>query len=113
LRAKRVSDEDLTLYLSAADCTVFNYPSLLTSGSAVLARSAGLPILFPNWLRTVDLGEPSARVFRFDRLDKVFAELLHRTVNLSRDYAAAADWRSATCWEVVAARPAKAYRSIL
>jgi beta-1,4-mannosyltransferase len=113
LRAKRVSDEELALYLSAADCALFNYPSLLTSGSAVLARSAGLPILFPTWLHTVDLGEPSPRVFRFDQLDKLFAELLHRAVDLSRDYASAADWRSATRWEVVATKTAEAYRSLL
>ena len=110
LRAKRVSDEDLALYLAAADCALFNYPSLLTSGSAVLARSAGLPILFPSWLPTVDLGEPSPRVFRFDQLDKIFAELLYRAVDLSRDYASAADWRSAIRWEVVAAKTVEAYR---
>jgi beta-1,4-mannosyltransferase len=113
LRAKRVSDDDLASYLSAADCALFNYPSLLTSGSAALARSAGLPILFPSRLHTVDLGEPSPRVFRFDRIDDVFAELLHRAVGLSRDYASAADWRSATRWEVVAAKTLAAYRSIL
>jgi glycosyltransferase involved in cell wall biosynthesis len=113
LRAKRVSDEQLALYLSAADCAVFNYPSLLTSGSAVLARSAGLPILFPSWLRTVDLGEPAPRVFRFDKLDKVFTELLHHAVDLSRDSASAADWRTATRWEAVATKTVQAYRSVL
>ena len=113
LRAKRASDKQLALYLSAADCAIFNYPSLLTSGSAVLARSAGLPILFPRWLRTVDLGEPSPRVLRFDKLDKVFAELLHHAVDLSRDSASAADWRTATRWEVVANKTVQAYRRVL
>jgi glycosyltransferase involved in cell wall biosynthesis len=113
LRAKRASDKQLALYLSAADCAIFNYPSLLTSGSAVLARSAGLPILFPRWLRTVDLGEPSPRVYRFDQLDKVFAELLHHAVDLSRDSASAADWRTATQWEVVANKTVQAYRRVL
>jgi beta-1,4-mannosyltransferase len=113
LHLRKVSDEDLVAFLAGSDCTIFNYQKLLTSGSAALARSVGIPLLFPERIQTVDLGEPSPRVFRFKKLDRDFIVQLQRAVQLSVDYESAADWRQNTSWQVVAAKTVAAYHRIL
>ena len=59
-------DEALERWLAAADCVLFHYRAIFTSGAACLARSLGIPILIPRRLDTVDLAEPHRLVFRFD-----------------------------------------------
>ncbi|MEZ5304522.1 MAG: hypothetical protein R3F11_28330 [Verrucomicrobiales bacterium] len=62
LTAKWLSDDELRIWLSAADATIFNYRKILTSGAALALRSYGIPVLLPSGrLNTVDLGEPNAR----------------------------------------------------
>jgi glycosyltransferase involved in cell wall biosynthesis len=104
---------DLRLWLSASDATVFNYRDILTSGAGCLARSFGLPILFPARLDAVDIGEPHASVFRFQSLIEDFPTLLGRAVARGLRYAEAAEWREQTKWSAVAAATAKVYREII
>jgi glycosyltransferase involved in cell wall biosynthesis len=110
LQLRDLSDSELALFLGAADCALFNYPETLTSGSAALARAAGLPVLLPERLSTVDLGEPCERVLRFAELNDQFLDLVEHAVALSSDFASAADWRYATRWSFVARQTGKAYR---
>ena len=110
---RNISDDELATFLGASDCTIFNYQKLLTSGSAALARSVGLPLLFPEWIQTVDLGEPSPRVFRFKKLDQDFLIQLDCATELSADYESAADWRQSTSWQLVAAKTIAAYHTVL
>jgi beta-1,4-mannosyltransferase len=113
LYLRPIPEDELAELLAASDCAVFNYPNLLTSGSAALARSVGLPIIFPDWIKTVDLGEPSVRVFRFSALDDEFLKLLEKAASLSFDYDSGAEWRRATSWQLVAKKTLAAYRSVL
>ena len=107
---KRVDDQELVEWLAAADCTLFNYTSILTSGSACLARSLGVPVVLPGRLDTIDLGEPHPHVFRFhDGSD--FGEVVAEALEAPRDRALADEWRLQTSWENVAAKTNEIYAS--
>lgn len=47
-RLEYVSDQDLSIYLGAADIAVFPYRDILGSGSVMLALSMGLPVIAPQ-----------------------------------------------------------------
>jgi hypothetical protein len=76
LRLEWLPDEQLRLWLSAANAAIFNYRTIFTSGAASLARSWGVPILIPRRLHTVDLAEPNARVHRFESFATDFGAAL-------------------------------------
>jgi hypothetical protein len=109
---KWLDDAALRMWLSASDCSIFNYREIFTSGAAALARSYGLPLLIPNRLASVDLDEPHSHVFRFDALNTDFRAQLERALATPCDYALARDWREKTCWERVAEITASVYRDI-
>ena len=113
LRFGWLEDTALAAWLSAADCVLFNYRTIFTSGAAALARSWGVPILLPSRLTTVALGEPAPTVFRFDRPDTDLAEKLHAALATPSDHAAAAPWRTQTAWPRVAELTAAGYRTAL
>lgn len=108
-----LDDPTLHLYLSAADCTIFNYRQSFSSGAAALARSYGLPIVIPKRLTTVELGEPHYSVFRFEDLSLDFASQLERAVATSYDYQAAQAWRDSTSWDQVADITSRMYLDVL
>jgi beta-1,4-mannosyltransferase len=104
---------DLQLWLSAADATIFNYRDILTSGAACLARSFGLPILFPTRLGAVDIGEPHPSVLRYKSLTDDGPHLLGQAISRGVNYEDAATWRAQTRWECVAAATARVYRNVI
>lgn len=111
--AQWMDDAVLRMWLSAADCVIFNYSSIFTSGAGALARSFGVPSLLPVSASTLDLGEPHAHVHRFESLDTDFRDVLERALAVPCDYAFARDWREQTSWEAVAARTAPVYRRLM
>ena len=96
--------------LCAADCTIFNYRQIFTSGAANLARSWGLPMLIPTRLDTVVLDEPTPFVHRFAAVDSEFESHLRRVLAVQPDFAAAAQWRADTNWDRVAELTLEGYR---
>jgi len=108
-----LDDADLRIWLSASDCSIFNYREIFTSGAAALARSYGLPLLIPRRLTTVDLDESHPHVFRFDALRTDFSAQLERALATPFDYAIAREWRQKTCWQRVAESTALVYRNVL
>jgi glycosyltransferase involved in cell wall biosynthesis len=104
-----LKDPDLHLWLSAVDCSIFNYREIFTSGAASLARSMGVPILIPERLQAADLHEPHPLVFRFDRLETDFNQKLVAALNTDPDFEAARKWREETSWEKVAQITKQAY----
>ena len=108
-----LDDAALRVWLSASDCSIFNYREIFTSGAAALARSYGLPLLIPRRLATADLDEPHPHVFRFDALDTDFRAQLERAIATPCNYAIAHEWRQKTCWERVAEGTALVYRNVL
>jgi beta-1,4-mannosyltransferase len=110
---KWLDDAALRVWLSASNCSIFNYREIFTSGAAALARSYGLPLLIPRRLASADLDEPHPHVFRFDALDTDFRAQLERAIATPFDYAIANEWRQKTCWESVAEGTALVYRNVL
>ncbi len=108
-----LSDDQLRLWLCAADCTVFNYRQIFTSGAANLARSWGLPILLPARLDTVVLDEPSLFVHRFSEFDTDFESALSKALGVTSNFEAAAPWREVRSWDKVAQLTAAGYRLAL
>jgi len=106
------SDSALKRWLAAADCVLFDYQAVFTSGSACLARSLGIPILIPRRLDTVDLGEPHPLVFRFDTLETDFHTALESALSASPDYPSAQPWRQTTAWPRIAEQTARVYQSV-
>lgn len=105
-------DEQLRLWLCAADVTIFNYREIFTSGAANLARSWGLPMLLPTRLDTVTLGEPHPTVHRFADFGE-FGARLKEALQTRPDFAAATDWRKACSWDEVARLTMEGYREAL
>jgi glycosyltransferase involved in cell wall biosynthesis len=105
-------DEQLRLWLSAADAAIFNYREIFTSGAANLARSWGLPMLLPARLDTVVLDEPSPYVHRFAGWAE-FGARLDAAFGIPPDFTAAAAWRAACSWDEVARLTAEGYRRAL
>jgi hypothetical protein len=112
LELRRLAEPELAAWLSAADCVLFNYQTILTSGAACLTRSLGIPLLLPRSATTVDLSEPDERVARFDGLDDRFSKTLSGLCAKSTDFASAAQWRNCCSWDRIAEATAAIYRSV-
>ena len=110
LRFAWLDDEQLGLWLSAADVVLFNYREIFTSGAACLARSRGIPILLPARLHTVDLDEPHRAVVRFESPGSDLLTKLQTLLYTPSSYEAAAPWREATAWPRIAKLTAATYR---
>ena len=82
-----------------ADCMLFNYRQILTSGSASLARSWGIPMALPARLTTVDLMEPCANVVRFADTPEAMLAAVRQAAAAGPMPAAAAHFRAATAWD--------------
>jgi len=108
-----LTDPELALFLSAADCALFNYRTIFTSGAATLARSWGLPLLLPARLDTVDLAEPNPRVFRFEALDAKFLQKLTSALATPASFEAATGWRKQISWPHIAALTTAGYHEAL
>jgi hypothetical protein len=106
-------EDQLRLWLSAADVTIFNYLSIFTSGAANLARSWGLPQLLPTRLDTVVLDEPSPFVHRFRDFGESFGQHLQAALAIRPDYAAGSDWRAACSWDRVAQLTLEGYQKAM
>lgn len=85
LHLEYIPDEDLQIYLNAADAVVLPYRDILTSGSAVLAMSFGRPIVAPNigTIRDV-VEEEGGYLYDADRPDGL-AGALERTLEADPD----------------------------
>jgi beta-1,4-mannosyltransferase len=108
-----LDDATLRAWLSAADCVIFNYRAIFTSGAGALARSFGVPLLLPRNATPVELHEPHKHVHRFGSIETDFRDTLERALAISPDYSAARDWRQKTSWETVAVLTAAVYRRLL
>jgi len=111
LRLEFVKREELRAWLAIADCCLFNYRQILTSGSIHPPRALGIPVLIPTRLTSLDLGEPNLRVFRFRNVDEL-PELLNKAVRIGSDYEAADEWRKEHDWNQIAEQTRDLYRRV-
>ena len=68
LQFRRIQNDELQLYLNAADFVVLPYEQILTSGSAVLAFSFARPIIAPALGGLRDLVQDNVNGFLYDPL---------------------------------------------
>ncbi len=108
-----LDDQTLRTWLSAADCAIFNYTSIFTSGAGALARSFGVPSILPRSAATLDLGEPHMHVVRFESVQTDLRDALECALAIPCDYAQAQDWRRLTSWDAVAACMMPVYRRLI
>ena len=113
LRFTFQTDEEVRLWMSAADCVLINYKQIFTSGVASLARSYGVPVLLPARHATVDLQEPGPSVFRFDRIESDFAQMLEKALACKATYADAEKWRKSIAWEAIAIQTRRVYEEVV
>ena len=111
-RFEWLPDAALHDWLCAADCTIFNYRQIFTSGAANLARSWGLPMLLPARLDTVVLDEPTPFIHRFAAVDSEFESHLRKALAVQPDFAGGTAWRAATNWDRVAELTLEGYRRV-
>lgn len=112
LRLDFVTTEELRQWLAAADCCLFNYEQILTSGSVHPPRSLGIPILVPERLETLELDEPSSRVLRFRSFEEDFHGQLQQSLKIGCNYDSAADWRQTHAWSRIAGQTIELYREL-
>lgn len=110
-----VADEDIQLYMRAADVVVLPFSEILTSGSTILAMSFGRAVVVPDIgcvgdltahdpiqaSLTYDPDEPDGLLRAMERALEVDTEAVGEA---NREYAAELDW------ETVGARTAAVYR---
>jgi glycosyltransferase involved in cell wall biosynthesis len=60
LRAERIADEEIQLYLNAADVMVYPFREVLTSSSVIMAMSFGRPVIVPRMGCLPELVGPDA-----------------------------------------------------
>ncbi len=103
--------DDLARWLSACNVVIFNYQRILVSGAALMARQVGIPILLPERLQTIELGEPVSSVFRFAAMDEEFLPVLEQALGASREPDDA--WLASHSWKNVAAKTIAVYETAL
>jgi hypothetical protein len=108
-----LGENELRVWLSAVDCSIFNYRQIFTSGAAALARSYGIPLLIPSRHTAADLMEPHPHVLRFEALDTNFCGLLEQALATPCSYDLARPWREHTSWQHVADVTFAVYREVL
>ena len=113
LTRELLGESELRVWLSAVDCSIFNYREIFTSGAAALARSYGIPLLIPSRLTAADLMEPHPHVLRFEALDIGFCRLLEQALATPCSYDLARLWREYTNWQHVADVTFAVYREVL
>lgn len=101
---------ELAKWLAACDVAIFNYQKILVSGAALMARQLGIPILLPERLETIELGEPTPGVFRFCELDEKFLPVLEQALIAGRE--PEGSWLANHGWKNVAAKTLEVYQSV-
>ena len=114
LRLELVSDEDLQLFLSAADLVALPYQEVLNSGSALLALSFDRPVLLPSLGAMGELqqlvGEAWVRTYQGDMTSSHLEEALTWALETSRSERVPMDDLN---WEKLAGETLNAYSALL
>ena len=81
LRFERLSDKEVASLLDTADAAVFPFRSVTTSGSVLLALSAGCPVVIPDL--PAFAGVPSACAWRYTGGSEALAQALAEVASTS------------------------------
>lgn len=108
-----VPDDEVQVYLRAADLVVLPYRAILNSGSALLALSFDRPILVPGHGAMTELGRGAGRewvrIYDGELTPAVLQDALTWALETPRDLAAPLRGLS---WETIARQTLAAYRTI-
>lgn len=112
-----VPDPTLALYLCAADAVVLPFRQVTTSGSAVMAMTAGRAVVLPDLAAFADV--PNLACLRYeptspDGLRQAIAEVVERSDDeLTLMGSAGRAAMTAVTWSDAAARTASLYREVI
>jgi glycosyltransferase involved in cell wall biosynthesis len=81
VRLERIPDEEMAVYLEAADFAAFPFRAVTNSSSVLLAQSFALPVLIPELSSLGDVPEETA--LRYDPEGRGLVETLERAARLS------------------------------
>lgn len=95
-----IDDDEIQVFMNAADCGVFPFENVLTSGSVICAMSFGLPIIVPRKGCLVDFVDEGKSGFLYNdksELSEVLAKALHSDLRemarYNRDKIKEYDWK--------------------
>lgn len=108
-----VPDEEVQLYLNAADVMALPYARITTSGSVMLALSFGRPVVAPALDFLVEVVPPSAGVLYAPEASGGLAEALRRACSTSWSSTAILAHTRQYDWRIVGAQMAEVYRAAL
>ena len=114
LRFERLSDKEVASLLDTADAAVFPFRSVTTSGSVLLALSAGCPVVIPDL--PAFAGVPSACAWRYTGGSEALAQALAEVASTSparrtEMAAAALAYADLFSWTASSARDERAIRA--
>lgn len=114
LHLRSVPDDELQIFLGAADLVVLPYERVLNSGAALLALSFGRPVLVPDGPAMADLrdelGADAVRLYRGELEAAHLHAALDRVTPRSDEVVARV--RAAHDWETIAARTLELYERV-
>ena len=111
-RFEYVPDEEVRYYFSAADCAVFPFRRILTSGSLTLAKSYSVPVVVPDCPATrAEVAEPDG--FFFERGDAESLGAALRRAALARQTRRRPASPGLSSWEDIARATLNVYRAAL
>lgn len=112
-----VPDDEIQLWMNAADVAVLPYRQITTSGAALLAFSFGKPVIAPALPAFVELmGDNPALGLLYDpAAPEALLGALHRAQSLGwrADQPAILDWVRQFDWQIIGQRFAALYQQVL
>jgi glycosyltransferase involved in cell wall biosynthesis len=116
LHLQRVPDDDVASFFAASDIACLPFTSILTSGSALLALSFGLPLIAPRLGALTDLPEDAG--FFYDGTAEGLQDAIGRAVRADPSDVrvreqAAASFAETLAWPRIATETYRVYRRIL
>lgn len=105
-----LEDAQFASYLSALDVAVLPFTSVTTSGSAIAALNAGVPVAMPRSAGVTEL--PDSCVHLYDNLDDAISWIVGLDeMDVARLSQAAISWSAHWGWADVARETASVYRA--
>lgn len=98
-RESFIADQDVQVYLSAADVVVLPFKDVLTSGSAILALSFGKPVIAPRIGCLSDLIDPSRGILYDQGSEEGLAQAMRLAREVEFDPEAIRSFAQSLSWE--------------
>lgn len=112
LHDRYIADEDVQLYMNAADVCTFPFSEITTSGSVLLASSFGVPIVAPYIGSIKDIPKAAGDLYNpseHDALRKALEHVLSNNKQRTVMAQASAKYAQALSWDAIAIKTLQVY----